>query len=96
VLGEGEVGRWGLALVVGGAYDQRYTRPGGTVVVQCGSSALLSGLANDRFPVLRLLDPTGAELSTAGVAGGPACAIALRIDLDGPDAPDNWECIDGD
>jgi hypothetical protein len=96
VLGEGEVRRWGLALVVGGAYDQRYALPDGTVVVQCGSSALLSGLANDRFPRLRLLDPTGAELSTAGVAGGPVCAIALRIDLDGPDAPDNWECIESD
>jgi hypothetical protein len=96
VLGEGEVAPGGLALVVGGAYDQRYTVPAGTVVARCGTSSLLGGLANDRFPSLRLLDPLGVELSTAGAAGGPACAIALRVDLDGPDEPGNWECVEGD
>jgi hypothetical protein len=95
-LGEGDVLPGGLALVVGGAYDQRYEVPSGTVVAPCGTSSLLGGLANDRMPVLRLLDPAGAELSSAGAAGGPACAILLRSDLDGPDVPENWECIDSD
>ena len=46
--------------------------------------------------VLRLIDPIGAELSTAGAGGGPVCAIVLRVDLDGPDAPGNWECVASD
>jgi hypothetical protein len=95
-LGEGEVPPGGLALVVGGAYDKRYALPEGTVVARCGGSTFLGGLANDRMPALRLLDPAGAELSSAGAAGGPACAIVLRADLDGPDLPGNWECIDAD
>ncbi len=96
VLGEGEVAQGDLALLVGGSYDQRYAVPQGTAVLPCGSTALLGGLANDRFPALRLLDPAGAALSTAGAAGGPVCAIVLRTDLDGPDEPDNWECIESD
>jgi hypothetical protein len=96
VLGEGEVVPGGLALVVGGAYDQRYTLPAGAVVGTCGTSSLLGGLANDRFPSLRLLDPLGAVRSTAGAAGGPACAIALRVELDGADEPGNWECVESD
>jgi hypothetical protein len=84
----------GLALLVGGAYDGRYLLPEGTVVVTCGVSALLGGLANDRFPDLRLLDPQGGVISTAGAAGGPVCAIALRADLGGPDEPWNWECVE--
>lgn len=95
-LGEGDVPPGGLALLVGGAYDQRYALPDGTVVARCGGSTLLGGLANDRMPVLRLLDPAGAELSSAGASGGPACAIVLRSDLDGPDLPENWECIESD
>jgi hypothetical protein len=70
--------------------------PEGTPVATCGSSSLLGGLANDRFPSLRLLDPLGGELSTAGAGGGPACAIALRLDLDGADEPGNWGCVEGD
>jgi hypothetical protein len=96
-LGEGEVAPGGLALVVGTAYDERYSVPAGTAIVPCGpSAALAGGLANDRFPSLRLLDPLGAVLSTAGAAGGPVCAIALRVELDGPDEPANWECVEGD
>jgi hypothetical protein len=95
-LGEGEVAPGALALVVGGAYDGRYAPPAGTVVATCGASSLLGGLANDRFPSLRLLDALGEELSTAGAAGGPACAIALRLDLDGADDPGNWECVESD
>jgi hypothetical protein len=96
VLGEGEVAPGKLALLVGGAYDQRYTLPVGAAVLSCGSKALVGGLANDRFPSLRLLDPGGAVLSTAGAAGGPVCAIVLRQELDGPDEPGNWGCIESD
>jgi hypothetical protein len=96
VLGEGEVAPGGLALLVGGAYDQRYALPEGTVVATCGTSSFLGGLANDHFPSLRLLDPLGGVLSTAGAAGGPVCAIALRIELDGPDEPGNWGCVETD
>ncbi len=96
VLGEGEVAQGNLALLVGGAYDQRYALPEGTAVLPCGSTALLGGLANDRFPALTLLDPSGAVLSTAGAAGGPVCAILLRTDLDGPDQPGNWGCVESD
>lgn len=94
-LGEGVVPPGGLALVVGGAYDGRYLLPAGTAVAPCGGgSALLGGLANDRFPSLTLRDPRGAVLSTAGAAGGPVCAAALRADPDGPDEPSNWECVE--
>ena len=95
-LGEGVVAPGALALVAGGAYDGRYALPPGTVVVRCGATALLGGLANDRFPVLRLRDPGGALLSTAGAAGGPVCAIAQRRDLDGPDEAWNWGCVEAD
>lgn len=95
-LGEGEVAPGALAFVAGGAYDQRYQLPVGTVVLKCGTTALLGGLADDRTPDLRLLDPTGAVLSTVGAAGGPVCAILLRADLDGPDEPDNWVCAGSD
>lgn len=96
VLGEGEVGPGGLALVVGAAYDRRYTLPQGTAVASCGTASLLGGLANDRFPSLRLLDPQGTVLSTAGAAGGPVCAITLRVELDGEDGPGGWVCVDSD
>lgn len=95
-LGEGQVAAGGLALVVGGAYDQRYTVPQGTAVVRCATASLLGGLADDRFPSLRLLDPLGRARSTAGAAGGPVCAIAMRIDLAGADDRDNWRCVDTD
>jgi hypothetical protein len=96
VLGAGEVAPGDLALVVGGAYDDRYQVPARTVVLRCGTTALLGGLANDRFPSLSLLDPRGEVLTSAGAAGGPVCAIALRSDLDGPDEPGNWECVESD
>lgn len=93
-LGEGQVAPGDLALVAGGGYDGRYLLPAGTIVVACGATSLLGGLANDRFPALRLLDPKGAVLSSAGAGGGPVCGVALRSDLDGPDEPWNWECVE--
>lgn len=93
-LGEGLVAPGALALLTGGVYDGRYLLPPGTIVVACGGGSLLGGLANDRFPALQLRDPQGAILSTAGAAGGPVCAIALRRELDGPDEPWNWACVE--
>jgi hypothetical protein len=93
-LGEGVVAPGALALLVGAAYDHRYLLPPGTIVASCGATSLLGGLANDRFPVLQLVDPRGAVLSTAGARGGPVCAIALRLDLDGPDEAWNWGCVE--
>lgn len=95
-LGEGEVGEGDLALLVGGTYDDRYELPEGTIVLKCGAKSLVGGLANDRFPVLQLVDPAGTVLSTAGASGGTPCAILLRTDLDGPDQPGNWGCVEGD
>ena len=95
-LGEGVVAPGALALVAGGAYDQRYLLPAGTVVASCGATSLLGGLANDRFPALQLVDPRGTVLSTAGARGGPVCAIALRLDLDGPDEAWSWGCVEED
>jgi hypothetical protein len=93
-LGEGRLASGAWALVAGAAYDQRYQLPAGTPVWTCGSTALLGGLANDRFPSLRLVDPEGTELSTAGASGGPTCAIAGRLDPDGADQPGNWGCLE--
>jgi hypothetical protein len=95
-LGEGVVAPGKLALLVGGAYDGRYLLPQGTLVVTCGTSSLLGGLANDRFPALQLRDPRAAILTTAGAAGGPVCAVAVRTDLDGPDEPWNWQCVEAE
>lgn len=87
-----------LALVVGGAYDGRYSMPAGVLVVGCGAAALLGGLANDRAPELVLLDGTGAAIATFGAGGAaPLCPAAIeRLDPDGPDDAENLACADGE
>jgi hypothetical protein len=87
----------GIALVVGGAYDGRYGLPAGTVLVTCGSAALLGGLANDRAPEILLLDQVGEPIATFGAGGvGPVCpAAAMRVDADGPDEAENLKCGTG-
>ena len=59
------------ALVAGGAYDGRYPLPAGTPVYQCGASALLGGLANDRAPAIQLEDPAGGVVSAASASAPP-------------------------
>jgi hypothetical protein len=56
---------------------------------------VVGGLANDHPPELRLLDPAGAVLTTLGAGGAPVCAVVVRLDLDGPDAPSNLACGEG-
>lgn len=84
-------------LLTGGGWDGRYDAPAGVARWACGASALAGGLANDRPPELRLLDPAGQLRSTLGEGGAaPRCAGAVeRLDLEGPDAPGNWGCADG-
>jgi len=97
VLSEGVVAPGGVALAVGGAYDQRYALPAGTVLVSCGATALLGGLANDRGPEVLLLDATGEPIATFGAGGSaPVCAeAAVRIDVDGEDTAGNLVCAEG-
>jgi hypothetical protein len=87
----------GVALLVGGAYDQRYALPAGAAVLACGPSALLGGIANDRPPEILLLDPLDAVVSSLGAGGAaPICLGALlRIDPAGPDALGNLACGEG-
>jgi hypothetical protein len=85
------------ALIVGGAYDGRYALPAEAAIVACGATALAGGLANDRAPELALEDALGSVVATFGAAGAPSCPAAIeRIDLDGPDAPENLACASGE
>jgi hypothetical protein len=91
----GPVQAGGRAIVVGGAWDGRYPLPPGTPVYQCGATALLGGLANDRAPAIRLEDPAGAVVSSIGVdEPAPRCAGGAleRLDPAGPDAASNLGC----
>jgi hypothetical protein len=83
------------AVIAGGALDGREALPPGAVLARCGASAVVGGLANDHPPELRLLDPAGAVLTTLGAGGAPVCAVVVRLDLDGPDAPSNLACGEG-
>lgn len=87
----------GFALLTGSAWDDRYAVPAGTPRWACGGATLAGGLANDRPPELRLLDPGGAVQATLGAGGvAPRCPGALeRLDPEGPDAADNLACVDG-
>ncbi len=83
-----------FGLVAGGAWDGRYPAAAGTVRFTCGASTLAGGLADERSPEVRLLDPSGAVLATFGQGGaGPRCPAAVeRIDALAPDEPANFAC----
>jgi len=83
-----------FGLIVGGAWDGRYPAPADTVRVTCGVSTLAGGLADDRPPEVRLLDPSGALLATFGQGGaGPRCPAAVeRIEALATDEPANLAC----
>ena len=94
--GRGPVPPGGVALVAGGAYDGRYALPAGVMVLACGASALLGGLADDRPAAIRLADPTGALVATIGENGAPACPVALEAIRPGePDEAGNLVCTEG-
>jgi hypothetical protein len=85
----------GHALLVGAAYDGRYSTPPGTPIYRCGSSALVGGLPNDRGLAVALEDASGQVVSTIGLGeAAPRCAAgaAERIHPAGPDADSNWAC----
>ncbi len=83
-----------LGLIAGGAWDGRYPVPDGLVRFTCGASTLAGGLADERPPEVRLLDPAGALQGTLGRDGAaPRCPAAVeRIDALAPDLPDNLAC----
>jgi hypothetical protein len=70
-----------VALVVGGSWDGRYPLPAGAAVFPCGATSLAGGIANDRPPVIRLLDPSGAVATVLDASGVGACAGALEASL---------------
>ena len=91
----GPVPAGGHALLVGGAYDGRYPLPPGAALYRCGATAFAGGLANDRAVALALEDPSGQQISTAGlVEPAPRCAAGAveRVHPAGPDAAANWAC----
>jgi hypothetical protein len=83
-----------FGLIASGAWDGRYPIPDGTVRFSCGASTLAGGLADDRPPEVRLLDPSGALLATFGEDGvAPRCPAAVeRIDPIGTDQPAGFAC----
>jgi hypothetical protein len=94
----GPVAPGGYALLTGGAWDGRYQVPAGTPRFACGGTTLAGGLANDRAPELRLLDPAGATQATFGLGGtAPRCpGPCERVEPTGPDAAGNLACAEGD
>jgi hypothetical protein len=85
-----------FALLTGAAWDGRYALPAGTARYACAGTTLAGGLANDRGPELRLLDPAGVVQATLGEGGvAPRCPVALvRLDPAGPDAAGNLGCVE--
>jgi hypothetical protein len=83
-----------FGLIAGEAWDGRYPASASTIRFTCGGSAVAGGLADDRPPEVRLVDPSGALLSTFGQGGaGPRCPAAVeRIDALAPDQPANFAC----
>jgi hypothetical protein len=84
------------ALLTGDAWDGRYGLPA-VPRATCGTASLLGGLADDRPPEVRLLDPAGQVQSTLGQDGvAPRCPAAVeRIEPDGLDSALNLSCADG-
>lgn len=99
-IGEGwgdATGEGTVALVVGGSWDGRYDVPPGVTAFPCGATSLAGGIANDRAPVVRLLDPSGNVAALLDATAVPACAGALEAI---PPAPDEGgsgccACTDG-
>jgi hypothetical protein len=87
-----------VALIVGGAYDGRYAVAPGTMLLTCGASALIGGLANDRPPEILLLAADGAVAASFGQGGSaPLCpAAAVRLDPAGPDEASNLACAEAE
>lgn len=100
------VGQWAgaptavgsVALLVGEGWDGRYGLPLGTALFPCGAGALAGGIANDRAPVLRLVDRAGAPAALLDATGTPPCLGALEGEyaalLPGEVAT-NWGCTAG-
>jgi hypothetical protein len=88
----GPVAVGAVALVVGGAWDGRYPLPGVTATYPCGATSLAGGIANDRPPELRLLDPSGAPAAHLDAAAVPACAGALEADPLPPESGEGAAC----
>jgi len=84
---DGPVVTGDVALLVGGGWDGRYGLPPAIGRFPCGAASLAGGIANDRPPVLRLLDRSGAIAAILDATGIPACAGALEADL-APSEPD--------
>jgi hypothetical protein len=76
----GPVAVGAVALVVGGSWDGRYALPGVTATYPCGATSLAGGIANDRPPELRLLDPAGAPAALLDATAIPACGGALEAE----------------
>ncbi len=92
----GAIAPGGFALLTGAAWDGRYALPAGSPRFACGGATLAGGLANDRGPALRLVDPEGAARATLGEGFlAPRCPVALERRLpEGPDAADNFGCVE--
>lgn len=73
-------------LVAGGSWDGRYALPEGTPVFPCGATALAGGIANDRPPVVRLLDRSGAVAAILDASAVPLCAATLVAEAVDPAA----------
>jgi hypothetical protein len=86
----------GVALLTGAAWDRRYDVPAGAPRYACAASTLAGGLADDRPPDVRLVDPGGTVQATFGAGGAPRCPAAVeRLDPTGLDEPANLACTEG-
>ncbi len=82
-------------LVVGGAWDGRYTTPAGVPLFACGATSLAGGLADDRAPAVALESPTGAVVSGFGWTGSSLRCAGRSVERTlprGEDAASNLAC----